>query len=243
MAELSMIFAKKKEIDPAAVSDTDKAVHAYVFSGNDNIQEEGRFPVYLALSELRRGLYNWYDFGSDARILEIGGGYGALTGLFCERAAEVTVTERSLYRAQIIQKRYENRNNLSIYAGDILDMTFEEKFDYLILTGILERAGMGSFDIDSYASYLQSLQQFLKPGGILLAAADNRYGLRYFAGMKNIHTGKVFDSIRKYPEGNRGAHSFTRREIDEIWEQAGFQTKKVYYPLPDYRLPQLIYTD
>lgn len=243
MAELSTIYAKNKEIDLTAVSETDKAVHQYVFSENKNIQEEGRFPVYLALSELRRGLFNWYDFGSDAGILEIGGGYGALTGLFCERAAEVVVTERSLYRAQIMQKRYEDRDNLSIYVGDILDMAFEKKFDYIILTGILERAGKGSFDKEPYASYLRSLQQFLKPGGILLAAVDNRYGLRYFAGMKNIHTGKVFDSIRKYPEGNRGAHSFTRREIDDIWEQAGFDATKVYYPLPDYRLPQLIYTD
>lgn len=204
MAELSTIYAKNKEIDLTAVSETDKAVHQYVFSENKNIQEEGRFPVYLALSELRRGLFNWYDFGSDAGILEIGGGYGALTGLFCERAAEVVVTERSLYRAQIMQKRYEDRDNLSIYVGDILDMAFEKKFDYIILTGILERAGKGSFDKEPYASYLRSLQQFLKPGGILLAAVDNRYGLRYFAGMKNIHTGKVFDSIRKYPEGNRG---------------------------------------
>lgn len=235
MAELVTIYAKNKEIGLAAVSETDKAVHEYIFSEKDRNQDEGRFPVYLALSELRRGLFSWYDFGREASILEIGGGYGALTGLFCERAREVVVTERSPYRAQIIQKRYEDRDNLSVYVGDILEMTFEKKFDYIILTGILERAGKGSFDREPYVSYLQSLQQFLKPGGILLAAVDNRYGLRYFAGMKNIHTGKVFDSIRKYPEGNRGAHSFTRKEIDEIWEQAGFDAKKVYYPLPDYR--------
>lgn len=235
MAELVTIYAKNKEIGLAAVSETDKAVHEYIFSEKDRNQDEGRFPVYLALSELRRGLFSWYDFGREASILEIGGGYGALTGLFCERAREVVVTERSPYRAQIIQKRYEDRDNLSVYVGDIFEMTFEKKFDYIILTGILERAGKGSFDREPYVSYLQSLQQFLKPGGILLAAVDNRYGLRYFAGMKNIHTGKVFDSIRKYPEGNRGAHSFTRKEIDEIWEQAGFDAKKVYYPLPDYR--------
>ena len=197
MAELVTVFAKNKEIDLTAVSETDKAVHGYVFSKEGMSQDEGRFPVYLALSELRRGLFNWYDFGREARILEIGGGYGALTGLFCERAAEVIVTERSPYRAHIIQKRYEDRDNLSIYVGDILEMAFEKKFDYIILTGILERAGKGTFDEEPYAAYLQSLQRFLKPGGILLAAVDNRYGLRYFAGMKNIHTGKVFDSIRK----------------------------------------------
>ena len=117
MAELVTIYAKNKEIDLAAVSETDKAVHEYIFSEKDRNQDEGRFPVYLALSELRRGLFSWYDFGREASILEIGGGYGALTGLFCERAREVVVTERSPYRAQIIQKRYEDRDNLSVYVG------------------------------------------------------------------------------------------------------------------------------
>ena len=175
--------------------------------------------------------------------MEVGGGYGALTGLFCEKAAQVVVTERSLFRAQIIEKRYDSVENLSIYVGDIMDMPFEEGFDYIILTGILERTGKGTFDKTVYAEYLRKLGRYLKSDGILLAAVDNRYGLRYFAGMKNIHTGKVFDSIRKYPEGNRGAHSFTRKEIEQIWDQAGYKNKKIYYPLPDYRLPQLIYTD
>lgn len=237
-----------KDTGNSKISDTDMAVHGYVFSEEVQdyekvLRDEGRFPVYLALSELRRGLFNWYDFRRDARLLEIGGGYGALTGLFCEKTSEVVVTERSLYRAQIMEKRYEDVDNLSIYAGDIMEMEFDEGFDYIILTGILERAGRGTFDKETYAGYLRALRKFLKPGGILLAAVDNRYGLRYFAGMKNIHTGKVFDSIRRYPEGNRGAHSFTRKEIDQIWELAGYGTKKVYYPLPDYRLPQLIYTD
>lgn len=230
------------------VSTTDQAVYDYVFSAinqdfEKDLQEESRFAVYLALSELRKGLFNWYDFRENSRILEIGGGYGALTGLFCEKADQVVVTERSLFRAQIIEKRYESVKNLSIYAGDIMDMQFEEGFDYIILTGILERTGKGTFDKTVYAEYLKSLNKFLRVGGILLSAVDNRYGLRYFAGMKNMHTGKVFDSIRKYPEGNKGAHSFTRKEVEQIWEMAGYQNKKIYYPLPDYRLPQLIYTD
>lgn len=230
------------------VSTTDQAVYDYVFSAinqdfEKDLQEESRFAVYLALSELRKGLFNWYDFRENSRILEIGGGYGALTGLFCEKADQVVVTERSLFRAQIIEKRYESVKNLSIYAGDIMDMQFEEGFDYIILTGILERTGKGTFDKTVYAEYLKSLNKFLRAGGILLSAVDNRYGLRYFAGMKNMHTGKVFDSIRKYPEGNKGAHSFTRKEVEQIWEMAGYQNKKIYYPLPDYRLPQLIYTD
>ena len=93
------------------ISETDKIVHDYVW-GSDNqryekvLQEEKRLQVHVALSELRKGLFSWYPFHDNSTILEIGGGYGALTGLFCEKAKKVVVTERSLYRAQIIEKRW-----------------------------------------------------------------------------------------------------------------------------------------
>ncbi len=230
------------------ISETDKIVHDYVW-GSDNqryekvLQEEKRLQVHVALSELRKGLFSWYPFRDNSTILEIGGSYGALTGMFCEKAKKVAVTERSLYRAQIIEKRYENVGNLDIYAGDITNMSFEEGFDYIILTGILERIGKGTFDERVYADYLCNISRFLKPDGVILASVDNRYGFRYFAGMKDIHTGRVFDSIRRYPQGNGGAHSFTRSEIDNICAMTGFEKSKVYYPLPDYRFPQLIYSD
>lgn len=246
MAQIEKKFWRQEQENEA--TEIDKVIHDYVFQNSHGdyeilLQEEKRFSVHMALSELRRGLFNWYSFKENARVLEIGGGYGALTGLFCEKAQEVVVTERSLYRAQIIEKRYGHVDNLSIYAGDIMDMSFEKGFDYIILTGILERVGKGTFTERIYADYLSALKRFLNPAGVILAAVDNRYGLRYFAGMKDIHTNKVFDGIRRYPEGNKGAHSFDKQEINKVCNLSDFKAHKVYYPLPDYRMPQLIYTD
>lgn len=82
----------------------------------------------------------------------------------------------------------------------------------------------------------------LKEGGRILLAVDNRLGLRYFCGAKESHGGKAFEGISHYPQGTRG-YSFSREELKDILTRAGFSQHQFYYPLPDYKMPQLIYSD
>ena len=49
------------------------------------LEGEESLQVFLQLSELRTGLVSWYDFGEGASVLEIGAGFGALTGRLCGR--------------------------------------------------------------------------------------------------------------------------------------------------------------
>jgi len=165
-----------------------------------------------------------------------------LTGLFCDRCERVVATERSPHRAEAIVKRWAEKENLEVYTGEWSELSFEDKFDYIILTGILERAGGGTRDRKKYAQYLQKAATFLKEDGILLLAADNRMGLRYFCGDKESHGGQVFEGIRQYPRGIHG-YSFSREELKDIVEVAGFHQNQFYYPLPDYKLPSAIYSD
>ena len=67
-----------------------------------------------------------------------------MTGRLCSMCAHVTATERSLYRAEAIVKRYETLDNLEVYAGDIAELEFDRQFDYIVLVGILERVGGGT---------------------------------------------------------------------------------------------------
>lgn len=228
-------------------SEADQAVLEYLNSSrkdyyDEEIADDPRFSIWYQLSSLRTGLFSWYPFCAHARVLEIGAGFGALTGLLCERCERVAATERSHHRAEAIAKRWAAKDNLEVYAGEWSEISFEDKFDYIILTGILERAGGGTRDRKKYAEYLQKAATLLKEDGILLLAADNRMGLRYFCGDKESHGGQVFEGIRQYPRGIRG-YSFSREELKNIVEMAGFQNNRFYYPLPDYKLPQLIYSD
>ncbi len=228
-------------------SETDQVILAYLEASSKDYYDEEiagdpRFAVWYQLSSLRTGLISWYPFCPHAAVLEIGAGFGALTGLLCDRCKTVAATERSDHRAAAIARRWQEKDNLHVYAGEWSEISFDQKFDYVILTGILERAGGGSPDRERYIEYLKKAAGLLKADGILLAAVENRMGLRYFCGDREPHGGHAFDGIRRYPHGIRG-YSFSREELKDIVERSGFSQSRFYYPLPDYRFPQLIYSD
>lgn len=219
-------------------------INRYVASESndfDDLLTEERDPVILQnLSNLRSGLLRFYSFKEGSSVLEIGASFGALTESLVERGLDVTVTEKSVFRAQQLAHRIEGK--LDIFVGDIKNMTFSHKFDYIILVGILEKAGNGSPVLSVYSDYLKMLASMLNPGGRILLAVDNRLGLKFLGGNVDIHTSKPFGGINNYPDGSAG-RSFTKPELDSILDSAGLVNKKYYYPLPDYRFPQLIYTD
>lgn len=234
-------------IDESRIPGWNKKLRDYINSNKDNfyddfLEEESDWRIFEQLSELRTGIVSWYDFGREASILEIGAGFGALTGRLCRQCGHVTATERSLYRARTMAERYKDTGNLDIYAGDVGDIEFPEPFDYIVLIGLLESIGGGLAVPDVYIAYLKKLRTLLRPEGRLLLAVENRFGLRYFCGAVEPHTNRAFDGLNHYPYGT-GRYSFSKKEIEDIVYKAGFARRKFYYPLPDYKLPQLIYTD
>lgn len=244
MSRLHPEFSRQKNNLPSEL-DLDIAKYLEESQGrcmDGIIAKESRFSVWNLLSDLRTGLISWYDFKENADVLEVGAGFGALTGVLCEKCAHVTVTERSAFRAEAIAKRYESADNLDVYAGDVLEVDFGKKFDYILLVGLLERIGNGSFEIRVYAEYLAKLKTMLKGDGRILFAVENRMGLKYFCGAAESYTNKAFAGINHYKQKTAG-YTFSKKEVENIVTAAGFPYMKFYYPLPDYKLPQLIYTD
>ena len=241
------ILYKMAEQGENRESELEHAIRDYIKNtkGDDYtaaIREDRRFAVWYHLSDLRVGLFNWYDFRPGASLLEIGAGFGALTGDFCRRCAQVTAVEASVFRAESIVERYKSVEHLTVYAGEVTQIEFRQKFDYIVLVGGLECAGQGSLEPDVYAEYILGLKRLLKPDGIMLVAVDNRYALRSFCGEQERYTGLPFAGISGLAKSTVG-RAFSRHELIEILQQAKVETYKFYYPLPDYRLPQLIYTD
>ena len=229
-------------------SEIDRTIYKYILeSENENFEDillkENDWQIFLHLSPLRAGLLNWYDFKNNSNILEVGAGFGALTGVLCKTGNEVTVTEKSNLRARAIVERYKNYNNLTVYVGDLKDINFERKFDYIVLTGLLELQGNGENYQEPYISYLKNLLKLLKSGGKILISLENRYGLKYFCGEIEPHTKEVFAGINQYSIQKGRGYCFDRQEIIDILKKSGVQNFKFYYPLPDYKLPQIIYSD
>lgn len=244
MAELITTYAKNINTEPGniekrvlEVMSKDKLEYY-----DSLISENGDFQVWRNLSGLRTGLVSWYPFKESASVLEIGAGFGALTGMLCDRVETVVATEKSYVRAEALCKRFDNKTNLKVYVGDLSDIQFEQKFDYVILTGLLERIGSGSGKLELYSDYIKKVSEYLKEDGLFLISVENRFGLKYFCGAKEPHTNHAFDGIRGYRRGTKG-RCFSRDEINSVVHNAGLDYSRFYYPLPDYIFPQLIYSD
>lgn len=230
---------------PTSVSKLDQDLDRYISdSSNENYDEllktEDTWPVFYNLTDLRAALLSWYDIAPNAEVMAMGAGIGSLTGLLCEKAGRVAVVEQSMFRARTIAKRYNETENLDIYVGELTDLHIVKKFDLIIAIDILPRIADGSQSPVPYIKYLEELRSYLTLDGKILLAMDNRFGLKYFCGARNPYTEEPFGELSgAQPIG----HLFSREEISFIVKEAGFPYVKFYYPLPDFRLPTVVYTD
>ena len=206
------------------------------------IMDDPEFAVFYHLSDARQSLMNWYDFIPGSDILEIGAGLGALTGLLCEKCGQVFSVELTKRRAEIIRQRFQNKENLHIMVGDFTKMEFDRKFDYITVIGVLEHQSAISSEPDAHLSFLKKLKPLLKPNGKILIAIENRFGLKYWCGEVDDHTGIPFGSIRQNNYENC-ARTFDRATLQNMLKQAGFPFQKFFYPMPDYKFPRVIYSD
>lgn len=204
--------------------------------------EQISFPVLYHLSKVRENILNWYPFRQDSVCLEIGSGCGAITGLLCERMQKVISVELSKRRADINFNRHESYENLEIMVGNLNDMVFAEKFDYIILNGVFEYAMSFTPGSRPYQDFLNFIAGFLKTDGVILVAIENRLGLKYFAGAPEDHTNAYHDGLKNYPD-NDSVRTFSKVEWIELMEACRLCHYKFYYPYPDYKFPNEIFTD
>lgn len=206
--------------------------------------------IFRNFTDARENLLNWYPFKKNATVLEVGAGMGALTGLLCEKCNKVIAVEQSERRAEIIKLRYKNYDNLTVLSESILDLEFDEKFDYITLIGVLEYVGIDSKLKDPYVDVLKKIKSLLKDEGVLLLAIENRFGLKYWCGAAEDHTSIAFDGICGYKSQGyttryekSGVVTFDKETLKDKLCISGFRATNWYYPLPDYKFPMVIFSD
>lgn len=173
----------------------------------------------LALSEVRENLLNWYPFQQDCSILELNANYGEMTGLLCKRAKRVVAIESSKQYATIIEKRHQNQENLELIVGNFSHLPLTEKFDYVVIIGMEEKL----------QEAIEYAKNHLTQEGILLLAANNQFGVKSWITMKEeeniIH--------------NQNS-AISKKNLEALLQGMYYQ---YYYPLPNYKLPNIIYTE
>ncbi len=223
---------------------------AFVEASKGNQQElekivlqDNRWPILYHFSSERHMLLKPFHFDKNANLLEIGAGCGAMTGLFLERVHKVSAIEVSLKRSKITEKRFPNAgDSLEIIVGNLFDIPPKKSYQYATLIGVLEYANLIYPAQNAMVAMLEKTKDWLVENGTLIIAIENRFGLKYFAGCREDHTGKLFQSIEGYPKKN-SVITLSKHELTEILKQAGFIIESWYYPHPDYKLPQEIFSD
>lgn len=222
--------------------DLENKIYDIVCKGNDFIEairENNSYEYHYFLSPLRHNLFQWYPFKEEGSLLEIGAGYGQLTSLFTQKVSHVVAVEDSQSKCNIISKRAEDA---SVLVSDFDDIQTDEKFDYIVLCNIFEYAKSFVKSENPYVDYLNYLKKFLKDDGVILLALSNRLGLKYLAGFKEEHTDQLFKGIEGYSNIDY-VETFTKTEISNIINDAGFSNYKFFYPYPNHEFTETVNTD
>ncbi len=209
---------------------------------NDILSNDMRWPVFYHFTYIRENILNWYPFKKNSDILEIGAGMGAITGVLCKKAKSVTSIELSKQRASVIASKHKKCDNLEIIVGNLNDIKFDKKFDYITLIGVLEYANLFTKSDNPFDEFLTNIKKLLKPDGKLLIAIENKFGIKYFAGAVEDHTSIKYDGIVGY-SNKKGPITFGKKEIQDLLTRNGLSNVRFYYPLPDYKLPNVIFSD
>jgi len=164
----------------------------------DDFRRKNRYYYNLVDKQYR------YFVPEGKRILEIGCGTGEL--LAALKPSYGMGVDLSPKMIELAQKKY---SFLQFYAGSIQDIKVEEKFDYIILSGLLG-------ELEDIQGFLQHLRKFCLP--------DTRVIIEYYSYFWQSLLRVAEITGRKMPQPEQNWLTFN--DIHNFLELAGFQTIK-----------------
>jgi len=208
------------------------------------IAERRSWPVLYHLSAQRENIVDWLPLDGSEKVLEIGSGCGAVTGILGKKAGSVTCVDLSRQRSRINAYRHQELGNVTIHVGNFQNIEPELPCDYdvICLIGVFEY-GRGYIGGDTpYEDFLKIVLRHRKPGGRIIIAIENKYGMKYWAGCAEDHVGKYFAGVENYKEKS-SARTFSKKGLERIFKKCGIEEYSFYYPYPDYKFMTTLYSD
>lgn len=195
----------------------DKEIHDLILN-NDNyldiLNSDNRWEVLYHLSPLRENVLEWYSFNKDDSLLEIGGEFGALTSLYCEKVSKVvSVCEDDLQKEAIVH-RCKNYSNLQVIKSI---QEINDRFDYITIVD-------PKIDVKQI---IDSTAKYLNENGKIIIACDNSLALKY-----------LLDNDER-----KDTACVSKKLITDYLKKQQFNNINFYYPSPDFRLPNVIYSE
>ncbi len=200
------------------------------------------WPTSYHLSHKRAQLLKGFSYDRSDRVLEVGCGCGAITRFLGETFDEVLSIEGSPRRAEIARLRTRDLENVEIVCAPFQEIVFPEPFDIIFCIGVFEYSSAFVGGDDPFRTILDRFKQILKPGGLLVLAIENQFGIKYFSSSPEDHTGVAFDGIEGYHRYGDKARTFGQVELGELLAPF-FNNVKTFYPYPDYKMPTCLISE
>lgn len=214
------------------------------------LRENRNLAYLRAFAPLRENLLEWIDVREGAEILQLGADFGAVTGLLAKKAGHLTVLSAENASRKAAEFRYGELDHVTftdrVEEGAVYDCVVAlgpEAFD--ALAGMKDSRNENSGDENrrngnnrngnsgdenrreedavrktDARALLEQAKRLVKEGGLLIAAAENTYGLKVLAGAERENI------------------SFTKEQMTATLPDAAF-----YYPMPDWRFAVEIFSD
>ncbi len=193
------------------------------------------------LSRKRSRLLRGFAFDRSNKVLEVGCGCGAITRYLGETFDDVVAVEGSPARATLARMRTRDMPNVSVLCAPFQNVRFSCRFDIIFCIGVFEYSKIFVDGPDPFASVLRHLAGLLAPGGAVILAIENQFGLKYFASSAEDHNAIMFDGIEGYPRQDLH-RTFGYRELrDRLTRHLG--PTRFYFPYPDYKLPSCVVSE
>lgn len=176
------------------------------------------------INEIQKGLLQWYDFKEESNVLYIGDENNPLAQMLLEKKLKVVCALPESVSGESWQQEYD------------------KYFDYIICIEVLEKQ-------TTPETFLEIFRRLLKSDGTMLIGMNNRMGIRYFCGDRDIHTNRCFDGVEGYKraytikEDIFKGRSYSMAELKALLKNAGWDRFCFYSVFSDLTNPTLIYSE
>ncbi len=176
------------------------------------------------VDDIHAGLLVWYDFVPGEQVLYFGRQEDSLAAVLRNKNVQLTCVDYSIMKNEKWQR--ENVGRFS-YIVSVTDLEMEQE----------------------PTPVLADWQKLLRRDGKLLLAMNNRLGIRYFCGDRDLYTRRNFDGIENYrhvyakPEDRFYGRMYSQGELRQMLEKAGWNYTQFFAVLPDLGHAALIYAE
>lgn len=227
------------------------------FDGAKKYIEEKLHRTDFIFGSARSDFVYLSNINKNSICLDVGCGLGVHTFNIAKIAKEMHACDLSKKRIQFCEyrKEMEKKDNVFLYHSDIEHLSFEkEKFDFVVMNGIVEWLGEQNKNKDPREDQIRDLKKIyslIKPGGVLYVGIENRYAATYLHNARDHNRLKYTTFMPRF-----WANFITKRKIGKpyrtytygisgykkLLKDTGFNAKGLsfYVAHPGYNMPQYL---